>query len=308
MKIDILGSCVSRDVFRFDMQGKYEINKYFARTSLASLYSTPLDIRMDDIKLASDFQKRIVSYDCNKDFIRYVNQPPLCELNTYLIVDFIDERFNILEIKTEKINPVYITQSNEWNNAKIEQKTSKVSSSKKLDLWNNAVIRFAQDLKNKYSEDNIIIHRAFWKEKYIDKSGKIQWFENIDYIKTNNLELEYYYDTLQKLLPAAHIIEINDYIAYENHVWGLTYFHYQDEYYSKFLTILDKIILGKSTGDIVSLKDDLSEIYKLYEDMKRQNEENMHKLSKIEKEYNALANSKLGRIQVGFWKMRSRKK
>jgi hypothetical protein len=65
-KIDFFGSCVSRDVFNFCHESSLKVGTYIARTSLFSLFYTPLaydDVNMD---LSSNFQKRMVENDMFK--------------------------------------------------------------------------------------------------------------------------------------------------------------------------------------------------------------------------------------------------
>ncbi|WP_418056022.1 DUF6270 domain-containing protein [Priestia megaterium] len=72
-KIDILGSCVSRDPFAmFDHD--YEINSYFARTNIISLASNSMNISIHRISLESNFQKRCVYNDLNKLFFKNVKE------------------------------------------------------------------------------------------------------------------------------------------------------------------------------------------------------------------------------------------
>ncbi|PFE67407.1 hypothetical protein CN316_20615, partial [Bacillus cereus] len=58
--IDILGSCVTRDAFKYDGEDVFRINQYYARSSLVSLYSKPVNVALNDINLESNFQKRMV--------------------------------------------------------------------------------------------------------------------------------------------------------------------------------------------------------------------------------------------------------
>lgn len=53
MKIDILGSCVTRDAARYSAE--YQVNRYYARSSLISIYSDSTEIDIKEIGLASDF-------------------------------------------------------------------------------------------------------------------------------------------------------------------------------------------------------------------------------------------------------------
>lgn len=58
VNIAIFGSCVSRDVFNFDEENKFNIIDCFARSSFASIYTSPSDIPVS--VLESSFQNRQV--------------------------------------------------------------------------------------------------------------------------------------------------------------------------------------------------------------------------------------------------------
>ena len=90
MNISIIGSCVTRDIFEYD-KDVFKINDYFARSSIVSMTSLPIDVNSDYVQLNSPFQKKCVLNDLNKHSIQSV----LNEDNDYLIIDLIDERFNL---------------------------------------------------------------------------------------------------------------------------------------------------------------------------------------------------------------------
>jgi len=58
-KIDILGSCVTRDAFEYaNAKDDYIIDQYFARSSLISIVAPPIDINKESIELDSAFQQK----------------------------------------------------------------------------------------------------------------------------------------------------------------------------------------------------------------------------------------------------------
>lgn len=100
----ILGSCVSRDVMEYMDRDLYEISLYIARTKIVSQLSFPLCVNESEINLSSAFQKRLVIYDMNKRQFELMPE----NRGDYGIIDYIDERFNLLQI-----DDTYITKSNE---------------------------------------------------------------------------------------------------------------------------------------------------------------------------------------------------
>lgn len=233
MKIDILGSCVTRDVFNFT--DKYKIQSYFARTSLASIYSKPIDISIDDFELSSVFQKRMVYNDLTKHFRKYIKTTTA----DYLIIDFIDERFGVL-----KYNDSLITASAEYNKTNLNSifKTTRLTQSEKFKVWEMSAIQFIEEVSTYYSSKKVILHKSFYKDKYKDKNGEIIKFEQS--YDTHNELLSRYYNFFEKHFTGLNVIELNNqFLASETHRWGLTPYHYEDEYYLQFNKELDKIII-----------------------------------------------------------------
>jgi hypothetical protein len=232
MKIDIFGSCVTRDSFKYTSNVEYKVNNYFARSSIVSLYGRIFKIKIDDIKLASAFQRKMVYFDLTKEFPRHIKS-----FNSdYLIIDFIDERMNILKTKES-----YLTRSKEFVESKIDIKGRVLSDSDKLMLWEKCAERFINDLKSNLKPEQIILHKAFWQEQYKGEDGTIHKFDDPE-IKINNLRLKHYYEMIENGIEGINVIELNGFIADENHVWGLSPFHYEDRYYLEFINQLDSIV------------------------------------------------------------------
>lgn len=103
-KFTILGSCVSRDMMEYLEPDLYEISPYIARTKVVSQLSSPLHVDENEITLTSAFQKRLVMCDMNKQEFDLLHK----NHSDYCIIDYIDERFNLLQI-----HDTYIIKSNE---------------------------------------------------------------------------------------------------------------------------------------------------------------------------------------------------
>ncbi|MGG0510644.1 DUF6270 domain-containing protein [Priestia megaterium] len=231
-KIDILGSCVSRDPFAmFDHE--YEINSYFARTNIISLASNSMNISIHRISLESNFQKRCVYNDLNKLFFKNVRETEA----QVLIIDLLSERLRIM-----KRGESYFTYSDEFTRSNlVTDLKGKQFADKTDELWKSSADRFIEEINNS-SIEQVIIHKALWQEKYVDKDGMIQSFDNIEEIHSNNEKLEYMYSYLADNIHNACYLEIKgEVLADENHKWGLSPRHYESSYYQKFLHELNNL-------------------------------------------------------------------
>lgn len=233
MKIDILGSCVTRDALRFD--NPFTLGRYYARTSLVSLYSDSIKIDLDEIDLPSVFNRRMVHYDLTKDFRNYIKWSNA----DVLVVDFIDERFNIL-----KLGNSYFAQSNEFIKSNINEKlkASKVNRKIKIKLFEKLALDFITEIKEKY--EVVVLHKAYWENKYYDSNGEICDFQNQPIVERNS-ELDHFYNIIEEKFDGIETIKLDNYLASENHQWGLAPYHYEDMYYIEF---------NKRLGEIVNFK------------------------------------------------------
>jgi len=229
--IDIFGSCVSRDAFGADEDTRFKLGNYFARSSVISAYSKAIPVQMQDIKLPSAFQKRMVFYDLTKEFKQYIKKPT----SDYLIIDLIDERIRVVKYKN-----TFITRSREFVNSKLPYRGTIISDEERAALWREKAKFFINDLKSHRNPEKIILHKAFWQTSYKGKDGLIHDFEDPE-IEKNNKILHEYYQFIEENIPGVNIIQLNNYISDENHIWGLSPFHYEDNYYIEFINQLNKI-------------------------------------------------------------------
>jgi Family of unknown function (DUF6270) len=236
--VTILGSCVTRDAFELTT-GDYNIEHYFARTSFLSLTSPPLDIKEEDILLESPFQRRCVYNDLTKQFFNLTKE----KKSDIIIIDLIDERFNLL-----KIGESYITRSNEFANAKLIRDYESTLIKRNIDFrseWTEAAESFIIQLLDKYRPEEIIIHKTLWQEYYLDSKGNKQRYEQkINEITHHNRLLESYYEFLEERFPEIKVIDMaaEPYLASEEHKWGLSPFHFEENYYHRFLELLSESI------------------------------------------------------------------
>ncbi|MDQ6600383.1 DUF6270 domain-containing protein [Bacillus salipaludis] len=237
--LNLLGSCVTRDAF--SNKDKFSIKNYFARTSFASLVSEPIKVDLDDISLNSNFQKKSVYQDLNKSILNTLIEEP----SDYLIIDLIDERFNLVQI-----NNSIITMSNELKGSGLLDKFNYVEINRfennVFDLWKKSVDECFNAIFKVYDPSQVILHKTIWREKYLDKSGEIKSFSPsmINGIKKQNNLLISYYEYIESFITKINIIDMTDIdlLSSENHIWGLSPYHFEDKYYEIFNNKLNEII------------------------------------------------------------------
>ena len=66
-KVNIFGSCVTRDLLEYDRKKIFSIGEYIARQSVISFLSVPINLNEQNIQLESDFQKKQLISDLSKN-------------------------------------------------------------------------------------------------------------------------------------------------------------------------------------------------------------------------------------------------
>lgn len=238
MRFLILGSCVTRDVFDY-LNKNEQVKDYFARESIISVMSNPLSISLEEINLSSNFQKRMVYYDCNKIF-----RQKLYDIDfVYLIIDLIDERFAVAEI-----NGTYITCSNEM----IESEIFRGFAYRTLTLreknieWQKACKLFADFIAPLVEKRKVILHEAYWTNTY-SQDGKEEQFdlEMSRRVDSNNLYLQQYYGLLKNYLGENLLVVSCDHpVSDPKHKWGFNPVHYTLDYYQSIYESIERLTVN----------------------------------------------------------------
>lgn len=242
VKVFIHGSCITRDIFRINNE-KFSVEEYVARTSIPSVVSPAWPAALEEFSaVQSAFQKRMLLIDFNKLLFERIAQTTF----DYYLIDLIDERFNLI-----KSDQRMITKSAELIQSNYLSRKIKYTDIKRLNFpvqdWKSNCVEYMDRLKQIVPEEPIVIFEGFWAEKYRNLEGNIALFDGknnfqLSYIKQINQLMRVYYDYLSYLLPKASIIRFPEALAAENHQWGLSPFHYeQDQYHSVYRTLCDLI-------------------------------------------------------------------
>lgn len=228
---NILGSCVTRDAF--ELCESMKVNKYVARQSLIYAVSEPVtDTLFNQItfnETTTSFGKRIILEDAKKNYFTEL------DLEIPLIIDLIDERLRIFKID-EKSLLTYSDYADKYTDIrKLVKQFIFPYTKERLVMFYNAM----NTLKNKLDKRKILIHYCLYDEVIRDKSSENYGQINEEYVHANR-ELAKMYSILAKQFCDAQIIKVPDKLRMSSveHKWGVSPFHFHDEYYKTFLKIL----------------------------------------------------------------------
>lgn len=244
--INIWGSCMSRDIFRFG--DAFDVGTYIGRCSFKSMLYPKYENGFEDKSDANHgWEKRMLDYDFKKESLNVL----LNNKSDYLVIDLIDELFDLikLRIKDQEYVVTYsqvmqrssFRETFELKNEDIEMiRFPSFSTDELLSM----IKQFADRIKEVYPVDRIIINEAYPSIYYIDKSGETRIFDKQRIIGAmeNTKKLSFYYSVLEQELLGCHIIKKPSNIkADEQHSWGLATTHLENAFYEHAYDELCKI-------------------------------------------------------------------
>jgi hypothetical protein len=229
----ILGSCVSRDAFSLGDQG-LSLSGYLARTSLASAFHprpAPEALGRLADGIESSFQRRMVLTDLNKRASVILGQTRF----DVLLVDLIDERFNLICVKSDSGRPGWYTLSAELS--RIHEGAGRLifpDSEERWQAWKRGVAR----LLDIVPASKIVLNRAMWAES--DTTGES--LEGPWRVQEHNMLLSRMYDYIESSARVRVISYPDGVVADPAHKWGLAPFHYDERTYRYMLDRLKALI------------------------------------------------------------------
>lgn len=250
-KICIFGSCCTRDVFEYDEYDQFLLSTYIARQSIISSIDKAVPISMSEIALDSSFQQKQVYSDFNKTAFDQMKKFD----DSWLIIDLVDERFDLLKIGDGIVTNSDLLQSmRNYDDKKMIVKKVKETS---YFIVNNIKIdsmikQWCEKVLEIYPPARIIIHKVYCANKYINYLGQIKEFNSsmLQYIEATNELYKYMYNCMECELNGCYVIDSSaGIIADQGHKWGLEPFHFQEEYYKKILTEI-LVIMNTDTEEI----------------------------------------------------------
>ena len=249
-KVMILGSCVSRDAIAIADKLEFELVGYFARSSLASLATEPSEDKAALDAIESNFQRRMVAADFTKTVLTAIQDGNF----DIFLVDFIDERFNVLELSENKV----VTISKEYKKAKAGKYKGKVlswNSVEKFNYWKAGFDKIIEVLKCSAQLHKLKVLKLYWSEQ--DNNGaKLDEYSE-EMLRQNNLYLDELYNYVRAKLGGGVLVDFAPELfkADVEHKWGVQPFHYIPLLYRKILTSIDAVNFNRENCTIRALSE-----------------------------------------------------
>lgn len=238
MKYLILGSCVTRDAFENSDVFDVKLFGYHARSSFATLSNDNLLKKVNQENLAllesinSPFRRRMVKNDFNNTVLKAVSGEGFDKV----IIDLIDERFHLAVIDNK-----VVTRSTEFLASGIKVKSSiNTFSDKFFELWCQGFDKFIEIYKKNHKLEDLIVNQVYWATHTSDDKPLDQEKFPLDLTSNHNLKLDRMYSYMNRVIPCENFLKFNDDVLQvdQDHKWGISPFHYIDQYYDTMLSML----------------------------------------------------------------------
>ncbi|MFJ4232121.1 DUF6270 domain-containing protein [Cellulosimicrobium cellulans] len=228
-RVFVLGSCVTRDGFEYlPDPSSVELAVYVARTSLGSAFGKPSALAYDAEREGSPFRRRMVEIDLGKRLEGLLRE----ERWDVLVIDFVDERFDL----APDVGGGIATVSPELCTGCLISPSTQVirsGSSDHFALWVEGVKTLRSILSDLGRGADVYINAPFWAEK-LETGGRIPGTD-LEYVRRSNA----YQSKLVEFAARQLECPVWNYDpestrAASEHKWGVSPFHYEEEYYRAF--------------------------------------------------------------------------
>jgi hypothetical protein len=240
-KVAILGSCITRDLWRFRGDSGTDL-MYICRTSLPSLMADPVAGFRPAAKPPAGLKPmphRALAADINKTALAQL----VAWRPTHLIFDFIDERFDLLSAGGGLVTHSWELEASGYLGQRAFRGARPIPrlSGAADRLWRDAAAEFAALIRaTPLRNAELILHAAQWAPVSRADDGPHMAIENAEIlpgraadIAAHNALLTRYEAAFTALMPPMTRVAAAEHrLADPAHPWGLSPFHYVPEYYA----------------------------------------------------------------------------
>lgn len=264
--IDVFGSRVSRDLFRYVQSGKYQFRRCVTGIPISTLYEKAFSFQPENLEQLDldEYGKTILQMQTSKLLPHLLKK----KKSDYLIIDLADERMPrlIMESADGTGQLAYPEEYEEEYKALIAREKAytlvKVADSMELDLHTierkykqfAAEILYSEKNPDGYRPEQIIILEALYSKNILTNEAALKLHDKKYRVKESNEWLRGLYAMLYKYLPDCKMIRIpeNNHTT-QNHLNGVHPLHYMQDTYLYMERALDVICRYSNVNTLENL-------------------------------------------------------
>ena len=233
---------MTRDVWPIVGEAPPQDLLYISRTSLPSLFAAPVR----GVDLSENLPPELAAFP-HRSMVADLHKSALATLvahrPTHIIFDFIDERLDLLAVQdTIATHSWELDVSGYLGQPALAGARSIPRASPAVDLiWRQGLDQMAALLRmTPLSDATLILHEAQWAREYLDETGARRAFGEVEIFTGKPAAIADYNAILARhqaafaaaapqairiaAPPALHLADVG-------HRWGLSPFHYVEDYY-----------------------------------------------------------------------------
>ncbi len=250
-RVAIVGSCITRDLWRFRGHACDVALHYVSRTSLASLFaSSPAGF------MAAEKPPARLKPQPHRALVADIEKTAMAGLvafrPTHILFDFIDERFDLLAAGGGLVTHSWELEVSGYLRQPALRGARPVPrlSAAAERLWLEGAAQFAALVRaTPLAEAKLILHRAQWADRRRVPAGHSPVLANAEIlpgrpadIAAHSALLARYEAAFLRLMPSMAEVQAPEHrLADDAHEWGLSPFHYVPEYYAAIWRQLDAL-------------------------------------------------------------------
>lgn len=235
-RVNILGTCIMRDIFRYDMRGLYDVDRFVQNINpISAVANSPLLKVYDEKQInfsnsVSNFYRRNIKFDFTKKVFDYLDSKA-----DFFLVDAGDARRELIEFS----NGAYVTCIYK---SKIKEMRDKGFISGNYgfvhfsniadDVFEEAMGKYVQEIKKVAAGKRIVLFETKSVSGYFDVERKLIRPFASSMVNQENADILRCYKYLLEHLPEAVVIPMpQNNLGITKHIWGTYTLHYVPEYY-----------------------------------------------------------------------------
>lgn len=251
VQVDIFGSCVCRDIFRYVDNEKYQVNRCISNIPIMSLYEESVQVSKDFLESAklTQYEKKMLRILMRRNTVSLLEKS---EANV-LIMDLANEFMERWEVAIgERTISLAVPEEREAEYEAFfgKQPFSIVKKYSMLEMDMESVEaclkQFAESIVKSpenqmgYEEKNIIVIESLYTPDILGNDGNIHGHDKKYKLHEYNEWLRRAYLILYKYIQDCKVIKLPEFThSTENHIRGVNPLHYMGDTYEYFKQALD---------------------------------------------------------------------
>ncbi|MBE5768557.1 MAG: hypothetical protein E7333_03090 [Clostridiales bacterium] len=279
---NVLGCCILRDIFRIAKDEEMKVNTFVQSCSPASIVEDKQNQgRLSQDALSrydwSNFTKRNVCLDINKEVQQRIGENPA----DYMLIDLSELRFPVDRYTLASGDSFCVTRNKFTKILQGDLDDMLIAGEKVVsvepiplteEMLTDVLEKYVEFLRKVAYEKRIIVVENYLQYRVADDTAMCFHEYHAMGIHAKNQLLHHAYETLKKLLPNAHYIQMPEHcLGDASHFWGKDPLHFADEYYLYLYEAVKKIISGddNTQRSLTELRETYSVCFALLEKQKR---------------------------------------